>query len=167
MDLQHIAPGLVQPSQNDNVVAGRETVKSLCHQRTHFQPCVGRPLRTLFGRFAAFLDAGSDHTNRTKLGTFDALFACSHLASSSSLLGLHQKSPPQLSGFRGPPNRVGSSRERSAITSTMTIFPCSFVRRSTVDSRPRGAHTSPTAPSTGIGRTDLARGVSALEYRTV
>ena len=67
MNLQHIAAGLVQPSHNNNVVARRKTVQTLRDQRTHFKPGVGRALRTLLGRFAAFLDAGTDNANRTKL----------------------------------------------------------------------------------------------------
>jgi len=78
MNLEHVAPGPVQPSHYDDVFAGREPLKTLRRERTHFEPGVGRTLRTLFGRFAARLKDGSDHTNRTKLGTSATLRACPH-----------------------------------------------------------------------------------------
>src|SRR5262245_21331031 len=85
---QDITSSLVQPSHNDNVVADRETVKALSHQRIHFKPCVGRPLRALFGRLAALLDARSDQTDRLKLSA-TIVPRCSH-DSPSFLLGLHR-----------------------------------------------------------------------------
>src|SRR5215472_14459125 len=108
MNLQHIAPGLVQPSYNNNVVARRETVKPLCHQRTHFKPGVGRTLRTLLGRFAAFLDARTDDANGPKLCAASTLPACSHPLS-SSLLGLHRESLLSASLSFGPQEAARSS----------------------------------------------------------
>lgn len=67
MNLQHIAMGLVQPSQNDELVSGLESVKALRRERIHFQPGVGRALRSLFGRFSTRSESRSNHTNRAKL----------------------------------------------------------------------------------------------------
>src|SRR5205807_10307815 len=63
-------------------------MQPLRHQRTHFEPCVGRPLRTLFGGFAALLDARSDQTSRPKLGAFVIGLRTPH-CSLLFLLGLH------------------------------------------------------------------------------
>jgi hypothetical protein len=90
MNLQDIASSLMQPSDNDNVVADHEAVKAFRQQRANFKPSVGRTLRTLFGRFAAILDAGPDHTNGTKLCRFVAMPVSSHL-SSRFLLGRHRR----------------------------------------------------------------------------
>jgi len=90
MNLQDIASSLMQPSDNDNVVADHEAVKAFRQQRTNFKPCVGCTLRTLLGRFAAILDAGPDHTNGTKLCRLAALLVSFHL-SSGFLLGPHRK----------------------------------------------------------------------------
>jgi len=89
MNLQDIASTLMQPSDNDNVLAYHETVKAFRQQRTNFKPCVGRTLRTLFGRFPAILDGGPDHTNGTKLYRRAAMLVSSHL-SPGFLLGLHR-----------------------------------------------------------------------------
>jgi hypothetical protein len=47
----------MQPSHNDDVVAGREGIKAVCYQGIHFKPCVESSLRALFGRFAALFEA--------------------------------------------------------------------------------------------------------------
>ena len=65
MHLQHVAPGSVQPCYDNG--ARHEPVNSLSRGPAHFKPGIGRSLGTLFGCFAALLDRGSDHTNRTKL----------------------------------------------------------------------------------------------------
>src|SRR5215472_13046513 len=125
MNLQHIAPGLVKPSHNNNVVARGQTVKALGHQRTDFKPGVGRAFRTLLRRFAAFLDAGTDNANRTKLCAASTLPACSPPLP-SSLLGLHRESLLSDSLSSSPREAARPSsrkREESATASTWTIFP--------------------------------------------
>src|SRR5215472_15895678 len=57
----------MQPSHDDNLVSDRETIEGLRYQRIHFEPGIGRALRSLFGRFAALLDGGSDYANGPKL----------------------------------------------------------------------------------------------------
>jgi hypothetical protein len=69
MNLQHVAPGPVQPSHNDDFVTSRETVKTRRSERPHLKPGVGSAFRTLFGRLAARLEDGSDHSNRPNLRT--------------------------------------------------------------------------------------------------
>jgi len=56
MNLQHVAPGPVQPSHYDDVIAGHEPVKARRGERTHFKPGVGRTFGTLFRRFATRLE---------------------------------------------------------------------------------------------------------------
>ncbi len=75
MDLQHVAPGPVQPGHDDEVVAGHEPVEALGCERTHFEPGVGRTLPALFRRFAARLEDRPDHTDRTQLSTSPPLHA--------------------------------------------------------------------------------------------
>lgn len=150
MNLQHIAPGLVQPGQNNNVVACRKTIKALGHQRTHFKPGVWRALRTLLGRFAAFFDAGTDNANRAKLCAAFRLPACSHL-SPSSLVGLHRESPLSrllILQVSDAARSTSPRREASATASTCTIVSHSIVPRSKLDSRPRPV--LPSVNSTGI-----------------
>lgn len=66
VDLQDIAPCFVQPSNKNDVAADRESVKPSSCECLHFQPGIGGTFRSLHGRFAARLEDGSDHTNRTK-----------------------------------------------------------------------------------------------------
>jgi len=90
MNLKHVASGAVQPSHNDDVVADLKSVQTLCGERAHFKPGVGGALRTLFGRFAARLELGTDHSNRAKLSTLATLHMCRHLYR-PVLFGRHQK----------------------------------------------------------------------------
>jgi len=64
MNLQYVAFGLMQPGQDNQLVANPNPVKALRREWTHFQPRVRRALRALFGRLATFLNRGSDHANR-------------------------------------------------------------------------------------------------------
>jgi hypothetical protein len=52
MDLQNLAVSLVQPGQDDDVVAGRQPVKPVRSERMYFKPDVGSAFRTLFRGFA-------------------------------------------------------------------------------------------------------------------
>src|SRR5262249_9059110 len=89
MDLEHVPPALVQPGNYDDVVSGPKSVKSLCGERAHFKPGVGRALRTLFGCFTPFLDCGSDHADRTKLAITASRHRCPCCA--SFLLECHRE----------------------------------------------------------------------------
>ncbi len=49
MNLQHVAPGLMQPRNHDDLGACHKPVEGRDRERTYFKPGVGGTLRTLFG----------------------------------------------------------------------------------------------------------------------
>src|SRR5690242_20473865 len=69
VNLKYVAPGLMQPGHDDDLVAGREPVESGDRECRYVKPGVRGALRTLFGRIVARLDGGSNDANRTQPGS--------------------------------------------------------------------------------------------------
>jgi hypothetical protein len=57
MNLEHVAPGAVQPSHNDDVAADQESIKPLCGERTHLKPGVGASSAPCLGALTRELSA--------------------------------------------------------------------------------------------------------------
>src|SRR5262249_17376876 len=69
MHLHRFPPCLMQPGNDDDVVAGTEPIQALCRELRYLKPSVERAFRALQGGFTALLDSGADHTDRAKLRT--------------------------------------------------------------------------------------------------
>jgi len=63
VDLEHIAPGAVQPRDDDDLVAGCEALEARRRPGVHFEPGIGCSLRSLFRRLAAPLERRFDDSD--------------------------------------------------------------------------------------------------------
>src|SRR5262244_4196856 len=66
MDFKDSAVGLVQPGQDEKVVAGHNSFESGTSKVFYVEPRVGCAFRTLFRGFAAFAEGRADHANRAE-----------------------------------------------------------------------------------------------------
>jgi hypothetical protein len=73
VNFQCFVAALVHPGHKDCVITDLQAVKGRGRERTYFKPGVGGTLRTLFRRFRAGLEDGSDCANRTEPRKFAAL----------------------------------------------------------------------------------------------
>jgi len=53
MNLEHVPPSLMKPSDDDEFISGRDPVESGNCKGAHFQPRVGRTLGSLFRGFGS------------------------------------------------------------------------------------------------------------------
>src|SRR5690348_17806193 len=97
VNLKYVAPGLMQPGHNDDLVAGREPVESGDRECRYVKPGVRGALRTLFGRIVARLDGGSNDANRTQPGSSPRL---------PRLLHGHRRSEEHTSELQSPVHLV-------------------------------------------------------------
>jgi hypothetical protein len=66
MYLQDVALSLVKPGNDNNFIADRNAVKSLCYRRIHFEPGVGRAFTALLGGFFALFEWRTNDADRIK-----------------------------------------------------------------------------------------------------
>src|SRR5579872_5055534 len=76
MDFKHIAPGLMQPRDDNDFVADDDAVERLHDGRLYLEPRVRRALGTLFGRVGARLQGRSDNADGIKPNGRRACFVC-------------------------------------------------------------------------------------------
>lgn len=67
MNFQDVAASSVEPGDDDDFVAGGESVEALDGKGTDLEPGVGSAFYTLLRGLAAGLDGGSDYADRTNL----------------------------------------------------------------------------------------------------
>src|SRR5215469_5859615 len=67
MHLQSLSTRLVQPRQNDDLIAGRKAIQCLRGKRMYFKPSIRSTLRTLLRSLAALLEFRADHPDGAKL----------------------------------------------------------------------------------------------------
>ena len=67
MYLQNLAVSLMQPSEDDDLVAYCYTIQGLRSECTHVKPCIRSTFRTLLGRLPALLEFRADHADRAQL----------------------------------------------------------------------------------------------------
>src|SRR6266852_1064854 len=113
VDLEDVAMGSVKPRDDDDFVAKAEALKCFRRPRTYLEPRIGRPLRSLFGRFAARLERRADHADRSQpssdqpaccIGAHQAPVVDSFAASSpiSRFCTLWPRNPHRLSEGAAP-----------------------------------------------------------------
>lgn len=89
MNLHYVAPGLVQPGEDNDVVAGSEAVEGGGSKPMDFQPGIGCALRALPGRFAPLLEWRPENTNWAKAGALQG-FAAGAGSRGTSFLRFHR-----------------------------------------------------------------------------
>src|SRR5580704_16069576 len=67
--LQHIAIPLVEPSDNQNLIADFHAMEPRRSPRFDLNPCVRRALRSLLRRFAPLFESRANHSDRPQIKT--------------------------------------------------------------------------------------------------
>src|SRR6266542_2058975 len=66
VNLEDIAPGSIEPRDDDDFIAGRDSAQPSYQGRDHLEPRVRRPFAALLRRFGTRLEKGPDEADRTE-----------------------------------------------------------------------------------------------------